>query len=596
MRKNKGAAEVAVAAAERLRLFLERHRDIGRRTEPEFMTLGEILQSVHGDASGMNRQIIDTIGLLGDRENGVMADLRQLSENSLRELDLRRREISGNLAVMETISARLGSLVEQSNILDRLGLYLGVVGLNIGVESTRSPEILEMFSGAAQEVRQLAAKIRRVAGEIAADCRKEQQDQQEIVALVDKSLPALTGLAREAEQTVHEAVHCIEEIMDRALAALAEANGHTRAIAEQIGRIVMGIQLHDSMSQRIAHIVEALTPVGDSLDRLKSGLPPDERLACLASSRQLITLQCGQIEWIIDEIEEARSSSLLAFTTIDRQVEALARSFALLREAGGGSGTTEQADPLSLLQAALERLRHLLDEGAAMIGQLERSGHQTATMTDRLSGHMRNTENIRFDIHIKALNTIVMSARLGERGQSMEVLAQETKFLSDQAHGFVDQVTSMHATIASAVRELRLEDGRHDQKESKGAMLADSTRSISETLARFHREAAAAGEQANTLRCAIAKADDSLQFLERLAAELRDHRDQLRDVAEYIAPWVGETAPVDLGSEGSRLEELYTMDRERKVHGAVVGAAGTLPQSPCPGPDPEQEDDNVELF
>ena len=253
-----------------------------------------------------------------------------------------------------------------------------------------------------------------------------------------------------------------------------------------------------------------------------------------------------------------------------------------------------------------------------MIDRLDRSARQTASMAERLDSHMRNVEKIRFDIHIKALNTIVMSARLGGHGRSMEVLAQETKFLSDQAHGFVDGVTAIHGAIAGSVQTLGLSETDRGQGRDKGELLADSTRSISETLARFHREAAAAGEQANALHSAIARAGDSLQFLEGLAAELREHHDRLQETAECIAPWVKRIVPAGLEKEDARLQALYSMDRERQMHAAVIGtgvlvpAGDSGPPSPAPADDDGallftdgesngdtgsgKEDDNVELF
>jgi len=571
LREKKAVTELAAATERSLHFFLEQHRCVPRKAEADFMALGETLQSVHGDAGRMSRQLLEAIALLGSREDGLMADLRRLSEDSLRQLHEQRREIAGNLGIVGSISTRLGNLAVQIETLDRLGLYLGVVGLNIGVESTRSSEILEMFSGVAGEVRQLAVKIRTAAAEIANDCQQEQQEQQEIAAGVGDSLTSLAGLARDAEQAVREAVACITEIMDRSLAALAEANEHTGIIAEQVGRIVMGIQLHDSMSQRVDHIVKALTPMGENLRQLKHDAPAEQRLERLASCRQIIILQCGQIKWIINEVEEARHKSLLAFQAIDQRVEALARSFTLLQEVGSDSEGVKKADPLSALQEALQRLEQLLARGSAMVGRINQSARQTTSMAERLNGHMRSIEKIRINIHMKALNTIVMSARLGGHGMSMEVLAQETKSLSDQAQGFVGEVLSIHAAIADSVRKLHVEDSR-DQAGSREALLAASTRNISETLARFQQESSASGGQAARLRAAIAEAGHGLRFLDELAAELSDHLGQLEKIAERITPWVGHIVSTGVAEEDSRLEALYSMDRERQLHAAIIGA------------------------
>jgi hypothetical protein len=427
----------------------------------------------------------------------------------------------------------------------------------------------------------------------------------------------LTGLAQEAALAVEQAVGCIEEIMGKAVAALAEANEHSTAISDEVGEIVVMIQLHDSMSQRSAHIVEALSMVVDTLEK-EDDHAQAKRLQRLATARRLILLQAGQIERIIDETEEANRKSRLAFQAIDQRVAALGHCFSVLSTAAGnGQDSAASAEPLFLLQTALGRLSRLLAGGSTMIDQLNDSARQTLLMAGRLVSHMKDIQAIRFEVHTKALNTIIMAAHLGDQGTTMEVLARETKVLSDQAHGFVDEVTAIHGDIAESVQTLQFEDNGLIAGNPGGERLDSSLGLIAEAMGRFNGESAAAGDQAEILRATIARAGDGLEFLDRLAAELRGHHRQLAAIAELIAPLVAQLDFDPVLDEDSRLQALYTMDKERQLHAAMFGADGAGSQTAgkegaaagggdgCrpmvevpagPSSAAKTQDDNIELF
>jgi methyl-accepting chemotaxis protein len=567
LKKNKSRAHdsvrgATVAVVDRLLHFLEIHRNIGQNFEPDFMNLGEALQAVYTDSTQLTQQILAAVDLLGNEDNGVMADLRRLTEDSLQELRDRGQKIGLNLDAVQSIFPRLSNLVSQAEALNKLGIHLWEVGFNIEVESARTTANLALFASFPRELKQLAAKMRQVATEIIIGSKKEQQEQQTVSKEIAQNLDGLIVLAQEVESAVREAIGCIEEIMGRAVAALKEANDHAKAISSQIGEIVMRIQMHDRMSQLIAHIVQTLTTAVDLLDQSGDDVLEGERLEMLTVLRQLILLQCAQIRRIIDETVEANRKGREAFQVIDQRVEALGHSFSTLSLSPADNNISEETtDPLSLLEAVLDRLKSLLGEGATMINHLNESGRQISSMTGRLVDHMKGIESIRADLHIKALNTMVMAARLGDHGRTMEVLAQETKALSEQAYGFVDSVKDIHIIVVETVQAFQDEDDNRDGCEDRGALLGNSMQTISEIIERFNRESAATIDHTDVLRNAIIKANDGLEFLGRLEANLIELHGELEAIAEFITPWAGKTDASFL-SDKSELAEVLRKEQE----------------------------------
>jgi len=588
----------------RLDDFLAAHRQLPGRVEPDFIRLGHVLQGVYAEAEAGSRRTRETIGLLGigqagqGQEYNAVDELRRLSADSLRELSERRREIADNLDVITMICQRLGKLREQGETLRKLGLYLGVVGLNIGVESTRSAAILELFAGIAPELRQVARQIHLVAEEISDDCRREQRDQQLIGRSTVVDLNQLASLVREAEKAVADTLDQIGTITGQALSALAEAERHGSEIAAQLGRVVMGVQLHDSMSQRIAHIVEALEIVRADFQGLAHEQDSLLRRQKMAVAKQIVELQGEQLGWIIKETVKAREESSRAFLVIDDQVRLLAQSLDLSRQstaeepAKGKKGDTT----LGRLCSALEHLEGLVAQSDAMIERLNAGARRTVEMTGRLAKHMKNIEKIRQDVHLKALNTIVKASHLGEEGRSMEVLAQETKKLSDLAHEFVGEVGGLHRDIGDSVRRLRMHD---ETGLAASGPQGRSLREISQTLELFNSRAATVGKQAKVVGNGLEEAGECLTFLDRLIADLENDRQQLVAIKQLIDPFVSEVAVGFAGETAIQLGSLYTMEKEREMHQAILGQFATGPADDDLPPQPVQEpqpDDNIELF
>lgn len=611
--------EAVMAAQLHLRLerFLAGHRALPRRVEPDFIQLGNTLQAVHGRAEAMNRETRETMALLGlsrqqpdpagdgpqpDAPDGhepdapdTMEQLRRLSRDTLHKLNRHHQTIAANLGLIETISSRLGRLAARSETLRKLGLHIEVVGLNIGVESTRSPAIRELFSGIAPELAQVAGKIRRVAGEIDDQCRREQREQGELQQTTARDLKSLKSMIGEAETTVASALAQIDRISSAVLTTMAATEQQSAEIARQLARVVMGIQLHDSMSQRIAHIVEALELAQATLQALPAHGNKNDRRRKLATAHHIIELQGEQVEKIIAETRQARRESSTAFSTIAGGVKLLQLTLDQLPaqeqpSEQPASAPTARADssgncetiPLSRLQAGMAGLEQLLLRSLAMTSRLAAGSRRTVTLTTQLNGHMINIEKIRNEIHLKALNTIIMSSQLGAEGVSMEVLAQETKTLSDLAHEFVGEFTNLHREISNSAQALQ--EGESGQPTTNATSLAE----IAALFTRFNRQSAATGQQIGELSRGLNRAAAHLEFIDDLIADLETDRQILTEICRTAAPLVAGVKLEPEAAESRQLEKLYTMDRERELHRNALGLNPADEQQPTGVQDQQQ--------
>lgn len=560
--------------AEQIQQFLDSHRTLSRRAEPDFIGLGNSLQALHSKATELTDNICRAVDPIGTTEHGVLTTLRRLAENCLTEFRQGRQSIGTNLAAVDTIFSKLTTLINQTDSLDKIGLYLRLIGLNFGVECAHAPESKIMFSMMAKEVVELAGTISQVATGIADDCHSMQSIQRGIRSGIAKDLHTLESMASVAEKAVSESVEQIEQITKKAMDTLGEATCHSKSISNQVGEIVMRIQLHDSMSQRIEHIVQALTTVNETLNESSNNSSKNEAQdKLLAGAWRIVTLQCGQIQRIIEEIENAGNQSHSAFLAIDHSVESLGQSFTTLTasHAEESSSNLQQGDSLIFLQNSLSRLSHLMADGSTMISTLQSSASQVSTMVGRLNQHMQSIEDIRFDIQLKALNAIIKAASLGTTGRTLDVLAQETKSLADQAHKFVQEVTEVHSTIDESVVLLQTEDNSIETGLIQGDKLDQAITDITDALTLFDKEAENCATEAGALRMMITTAAEDLEFLPRLAEELTSHHQQLSTIADSMAFWGQKLNEHELDEDAIRLMQLYTTDQERELHAAFLG-------------------------
>lgn len=570
-----------------LRELLARHGDLASRVEPDFIHLGASLQELACDAGRLTECITAVVGLLGNEERGVLADMRHLAERSLRELTDGRLAIDTSLEQVETISSRLDAFIRLAADLERLGLNLRVVGVTIGVESTRSREANALFSTESQAVVQLAETIRDLATQITRDCHEVRAGQQQILVGIGQSRQRLAGLSREAGQAVQKAVSELQAVMGRAVTTLRDAEVHARVINEQIGVMVMRVQLHDRMSQCLAHSAEALAEVIHTLTPPAAVTGDDARQKLLAKARRIMLLQGGQISRQIEELTEARGRGSEAFRLIASQVEALGDSLSPNREARiSDHGDLPRADTITVLRQAIARLGLMVADGSTMLERIHAAARQASTMTNRLNGRMHDIEEIGFTIHLKALNAIAKAAGLGSQGRPLEVLAQETKKLSDRARACVAQAEAIHAATTNSVTALdAVEQQQAGTGLAAGQALDLAVQAIAETLTAFNHDAAQVTDQALALHRQVLRAEDGVTFMDRVMAELHDYREQLTAGAADIEPFVAGCDEDDIEAGAARLQERYTMDHERQLHAAFFGGPPAAGEAPPPESD-----------
>ncbi len=575
--------------------------------EPDFIRLGQTLEQVYSDATALTRQTLDTVAQIGGKtDESVLIRIEQLTKRSLSELEDSHLQVKAKLGHVTQVIRYLGDFHSICSVIERIAMFLRVVGFNMGVECSRSLRPSEMFTVVSHEILQLSDKIIKIARSIRKDIKKTRTDQIRAHGWISKDLRQLRNLAYDAQKAVQHSVREIEQLMRLSFETLKTAGEHTEEISDQVGEIVVGIQIHDSMSQRIAHIVSALQ---EAEDRCKKTAEADIRESGCEVAYSIVSLQNAQLAQTISEVDGVYSNTITAFGKIHEEIDHLTQNlskFGPPRSQGEAILEKQANDPFKRLQSALSHLRGLLERGGEMVRRIQDKAGKASEITVRLSEHMERVQDISFETHLLALNAIVKAAHLGKSGRTLEVLSKEVKVLSDQTDSFVENVGKILGSISASVGQMRitpLADQANGNESADGSgSLKQGIQEISSAYKQFQTDSQEAFQRAAALKNSISDITASLAFLPNLSDKLSEYYRQLEDMGGTLAIQSGELATA-VSEETNKLADKYTMQQERGVHKQILGPMEHLisdieSELPQEDMDPDDDDmgDNVELF
>jgi methyl-accepting chemotaxis protein len=583
-------------SAARIRALSEELMRTVEAAEPRFLDLGGRLQNLYAHADGMvkrTRRAAAAAG--GDGETGLPARLDAMVRDALADLAERRESIGTRLGEAMGSVERLGRLVDICAGMGKTGMSLNVIGLNIAVESSRTAASGEMFSAFVEEIRGLSGRVSGISETIRESGDRTRRDQIAAHRKIRAGLDALSRMVVEAETIVNGSLEQVRELMARSRRVLERSTDRSREIGRIAGEVVVAIQFHDITRQKVEHVAAAL---GDAIGLLER--PGEPMPTVRGRVHRLLSLQGNQLRQVVDDIHAARRRAAEAFGNLESLVGELVADAALLDVRGGAEDRLDRHR--QGLEEGLRRLRNLLERGRDLDREIRRIAEEGAEAASGLSEHIDRVRAISFDLHLKALNAVVKSARLFEEGRALEVLAQEVSKLSVQSGGFVDDVVEILESLVSLSLDLDLMDAA--EEETADRSLAAGLDEVARGFDEFQADAAGAPERARDLQAETEEAAEALGFLDKFGAAMSGRIAELAAVVEGFAPW-SEAARLGSTETLEQAARRYTMESERRLHvrhfgeavaagipaAGLLGSDGTGGEEPDRGPTDETEAD-----
>jgi methyl-accepting chemotaxis protein len=563
---------------------------LNRSTEDDFLTVGSRLREVSAQSDEVSRKAKSAADLISsDEVGGWIREIQELLDLMKMYLDASRQSLRSNAETIKDILITMESISTSLSGFASIVKRLSILSISTKIEASRISDVNNSFGSLARDIEALSATIgvkskhirdtikslRTVIGDTLSKASAfDASENEHAKALLDGVMGSLLSLREKHAASSKTACFLAQR---------------TDEMCTVVGEIVSSLQFHDITRQQIEHVVQAI-------DEL-CGKTPDD--GCVEDPRSsLAGLPIGDVCAVLTgQLSNARQQLLAAMGGILDNLQQMSKYAAeVLCEV---ATLTETAD-----QAGSSFLARLKEEGGRIIASLKENGEANSRLvaavervvgtTRELSGFVEEVEAVGEEIELIALNARVKAARAGTEGAPLSVLAESIRELSENARHLTEVISRILHQVGSAADGLATDAGRGE----KGLQLDDATGRLGNLFDSFGDMDARVTALVRPIELVCSELESQVKELvsgitvQRRAGEILEKvATNLADVArasEVFAP--KQPGPKD-GELLRRLEERYTMHKERSVHQSVFGGSVFRQHGAA-----SDFGDNVELF
>ena len=579
--------------AERLTSAEGEIRNLLQGFEQTFLRMSESLEALpkaSGDLVHQARRLIDlAIGCV-EGENLLDQSL-EFIQQQLNFLGDARRRTDGLVTQLTQASEEIARILECEAELQRTIRPLAFLQIYFRIEaSTLDTGTQQMFLSLVEEIHRLNNEVKEM---FAAKFAQLRGIRQTLLRLID----LLTTTAR------REGIHLASKTAElEALLARLKRDVQTRAerdlvttklsrtIEKEVGDLVISLQSQDILSQKLNHVITALSSLAKNLapgpdSAAPTGAPQWEPLAIV---EPVLRVQVAQLAQVQQEFETAH-------TRLSGSIQAVVEG---ARRTGDLCIKMPEFEVLTVSPGGL--IQTLLDANEDLRGMLKSSlsaAHEIHTAVQPIGGLASNvTSTIRelsANIRLIALNSQIQAA-LSPDGRGLEVLAArtagiaiETASVSQRLAEELDRTTQGLGVLVANLGESTQQgeaffQSIQDQGARHDAELHQYRDTTFQQLALAHDSSVKIVDISQAIQAALAEED-------RVPARIQTIATRLDQVAASCQATLATHAPESTARAEEMLRALsshYTMRSEWAVHEAAArGLTPGKPSSPAPTAD-----------
>lgn len=563
---------------------------ISAQTEPQFIELGRLLQKAHEEGRVIEQKAEGIVELAqGDQGKHRLQAIRQLIAQSRQTLESRRETIARRSQSVRKVVSHLAELETKNEDIERLAKYLRAVALNIFIETSRSQALSENFSIIATEIKQLSETILTLSRTIRETVAESGQRFVSIHSGIESGMDQMARLTVDADRSVGHAMEQTDAWIDLVGHTASSCVDHHKVVRDEVGKIVMSLQFHDAMRQRLEHIGTGLDDMALMCRTPDTGQPDQDR-----ENRAMIHALCGllsdQLAHIIVELGDVYDLCMTSFDTVNQRMAQVEQSVAHLAgdESPSSSSGRKASAAGTRLVDTLSEFMSVQTRGADLVVQMDEAYQMVSRTASSLSGQIGEIHQISMDAHIKALNAIIAATHLGHEGKTLSVLAGEMKSLSDLVDRFVRDVEAILSDLIAHATLDPSDGASHD--EDDGQLLNENVQALPRLVDRMKQESNEIKDNGIQVHQVHDAALSHLDFMPAMVDEIVRQKDRLDHIRDNLAAF--RDLGVDVRKIHDLLEQRYTMEKERMVHRKSL-SEDEVEHTEAP---PDDLGDNFELF
>lgn len=538
-------------------------------SEPTFVQIGRQLETISNEAAMLEKEALATVDLVQSRLNSdLLKDVVNMTASCAGELRTWQPGIFEHLERLNSAAHLLGHLEPSSLKLRSIAGLLNTVNFYFAVESSRHDDCTRAFSLYIGQLNKLVKKILQITEDIQQRSTDAQMEQSHACASLQEVTTKLQHLVGAAEKSVMVTSAEADEIAKSTSCAMEQIACLSNNVSRQIGQIVMSLQFHDIVRQQVDHVIDALRKAENMMrgaDAIDSN--SDERMKHIEGAYSMLYIQAMQVRQSTLMVREAYQKMRDSFTGIGRHSNDLLSGIAVIDD--NEHDGAELKGCLLRLCTALESLRGLMEDTHNIRSRTTDAAVTASKATSLLAERAEEVNDISTDIHIQALNALVTSRRLKDKGVTLMVLAKEVASLSKKCSEFVGLIVGDLRQINGMSTDMY--DVELPCQPESSVRLMDIGEKINLAYLDYEQKATLMRERANHVQHMIVDTDDMLEFLPRMADQLEDCAWSIDNILNTLQAYL----PDNYLEHHAVLDEhasTYTMVSERDIHNCLVNA------------------------
>ncbi len=547
---------------------------ISKESEPSFLKVGNKLQTIYQGAIDLTTHTFEAVKIItGESQGGLLSKSEMLVKQSLENIKNCQATAEKNFYLAKDhaceVNEHLGKSFTLCEALKTTAKYLRVVSLQMRIECSRTSRSMEMFSVVAEEIGVLSDRFMETAEKISNDSEGAQQSQVSVEKETSESLQQLLQLSEDAEKTIQLSMNKIEQAIGLSVKTLEYAGERSRKISEHVGEIVMGIQFHDNMRQRIEHITKTFADAEKDYYEFISSCNPLGESKVPAATCVILELQKTQLENTVSEINRVYDRSTKACLEIGDEVNSLMQGLSNLENGiislSSGQPMQQFDDPFESLRSGIQDIDRLIRHGFGLLESIHQTAKQASRAVASLSSHTETVRKLSFETRLTSINAMIKAKQLGQTGMALDRLVKEAGSVSVQSDIFVADIEKIQNLILASAGLLNSHLQEKGSSEEMQQSLNSVLNEISHGSAQFREKSHSAVKIADMLQKTLFETKSDFEFLRTLASRIDNHRQQLQEIGRAL----------DLGSglktkltyeEMEDIRKRYTIREERNVH------------------------------
>lgn len=445
------------------------------------------------------------------------------------------------------------------------------LGVMTRIESVRCKGAGAAFLDLADAVNRLSRQIREQIGAtdesatILLNATSKAAD--EVRRVTQKYQENLAPLARQVGAQLAK----IKEHRSRVAEATKRLAGRFDEVSRAVGDVVLALQSHDMVRQRIEHVLEALRQA-DCDAGPESNLPAIARLQAAQLNDSYVTFERS--------VRQVRDGLAGIERNIGEVSEESARSL-------GISGTRDESF-LTGVESDLENILAILGSNRKADQRLAATATSVHRSVSEISQTIAGVRAIGIQMQHTALNSTIQAGRLGADGAALRIVAQTIGELARAAEGTYVMLGDRLSKMRDAAVELGKKTAERSDLEGQTIKLRQCIEALSsiqeQALGDYARTVELAGELREEIRGTVDAFGTQKEGLDVLGAAEK----AMRKLSAGAS--VGNVGPMD------RIASMYTMQSERVVHETMWNGAPQMGGLSEAGSAADSQEGNVEFF